>query len=199
MVFNFKTIIFIISISLLSAHSLAEAHQPNFSDKLKIIEISNPEISQAFYGYLSNSPVSYKIDSKSDLNLYIGLLTPDIPNIQNNLSASINDDQGRQLANINGSTDFAWQRYYEEFGGDWYWKGPEFEKSFSAGKYTITIYNPTNQGEYVLVVGKLESFPMNKVSKMFSELSKIKTEFFHKPWYSLFQNKIGEFLGLGKF
>jgi len=174
----------------------AEAHQPNFVNKVKEIEISNPEISQAFYGFLDNEPVTYSINSDSPFKLYVGLLTPDLVDQQNDLFANIFDNKGNKIADLDGTTNFIWERWYEEFAGDWYWKGPEFKKEVMAGDYTITVSNTNNQGAYVLVVGELESFPVNQMSKMISELYAIKTGFFGKPWYSIFQNKIGEFLGI---
>lgn len=193
---NIKITFFFIISGLLLFWSSAEAHQPNFTNKENRIEIFNPEVSQAFYGFLDNEPASYSIDSDSPFQLYVGLLTPDLPNSQNNLSANIKDGKGKELAGLDGLNNFTWQRWYEEFAGDWYWKGPEFKKEVLAGKYTITVSNPNNNGPYVLVVGELESFPLSQTPEMFNDLFKIKTEFFHKPWYSVFQNKIGKYIGI---
>ncbi|MHB9019933.1 MAG: hypothetical protein ACYC3G_03645, partial [Minisyncoccota bacterium] len=188
--------IFLGIFTTLSIYSLAEAHQPNFVNKSKEIKISNPEISQAFYGYLDGEPVTYSIDSNSPFQLYTGLLIPDFANLENGLSAIIKNNENKELANLDGLNNFTWQHYYEEFARDWYWKGPEFKKEVPAGKYTITISNSYNKGEYVLVVGEAESFPIIQMPKMFSELYKIKTVFFQKPWYSVLQNKIGKYLGI---
>lgn len=188
--------IFII-FGLLFAPFFSQAHQPNFSNNQKKLLISDPEVSQAFYGYLNGEPVTYTIDSTSTLNLYVGLLTPDLPSMKNNLSAIIKNSAGETIANLDGLNDFSWKHYYEDYGGDWYFKGPEFKQEVLAGTYTISITRPGNEGEYVLVVGELESFPLSKMSRMTGELYKIKTQFFHKPWYSIFQNKLGEYLGLG--
>lgn len=181
--------------SLLICFSV-EAHQPNFVNKTNDIKISNPEISQAFYGSMDNEPVTYSINSNSPFQMYVGLLIPDFANLKDGLSASIKNNQNEELVILDGLNNFAWQHYYEEFAGDWYWKGPEFKKEVPAGKYTITVSNSYNNGKYVLVVGETENFPIEQVPKMFSELYKIKTEFFQKSGYSVFQNKIGEFLGI---
>ncbi len=175
----------------------AEAHQPNFIDKAKEITVINPEISQAFYGFLDGQPVNFSIDSASDFQLYIQLLTPDVGNPQNNLFASITNENGIEIKKLDGLNNYTWTHWYEEFGGDWYWMGPEFKKELPAGQYTISVFNPGNKGEYVFVVGEKESFPLIQMPKMFSELYKIKTVFFQKPWYSVFQNKLGAFLGIG--
>lgn len=193
---SIKTTLFLAILGTLLICSLTEAHQPNFVNKAKEIEISNPEISQAFYGFLDNEPVAYSINYDSPFRLYIGLLIPDFANLENGLSASIKNEQNEELANLAGLNNFTWQHYYEEFAGDWYWKGPEFKKEVPAGKYEITVSNSYNKGEYILVVGEAENFPIDQIPKMFSELYKIKTEFFQKPGYSVFQNKIGEFLGI---
>ncbi len=186
----------IVIVGLLFAYFSAKAHQPNFINQQKEVEIKNPEISQAFYGFLDGQPITYSIKSSSPFTLYTQLLTPDIATSKNNLFLKIkNNENGLILANLDG-LNFKWERWYEEYGGDWYWKGPEFKKNIDAGTYLLTISNPSNTGEYVLVVGETESFPASQMPKMFSNLLKIKTEFFKKPWYSVFQNKIGGYLGL---
>jgi hypothetical protein len=146
---DIKTTSLLVISGLLLFWSSAEAHQPNFINKEKLIEISNPEISQAFYGFLDKEPAIYSINSDSPFQLYVGLLTPDLPDQQNNLSADIKSSEGIELADLGRLNDLTWQRWYEEFAGDWYWKGPEFKKEVLAGTYTITVSNPNNNGPYV--------------------------------------------------
>jgi len=186
-----KILIFLSTCGLLLGGFTAEAHQPNFVNKAKEFSILNPEISQAFCGFLDGEPVRYSINSEVPFELYVGLLTPDVSNPQNNLFADIKNSAGEELIKLDGLNNFKWGRWYEEYGGDWYWQGPEFRQEVPAGEYTVTVYNWINKGEYVLVVGQLESFPASQLPKMFGELYKIKTQFFQKPWYSVFQNKIG--------
>jgi len=193
---NLKIKLLIIISALVFASHLAEAHQPNFTNTKKYIEILNPEVSQAFYGSLDGEPINYSINTDSPLQLYIGLLTPDLPGQQNNLIAVVQNNQGEQIVKLDGNQNFQWERWYEEFAGDWYWKGPEFKQEIPAGQYTVIVSNPDNTGKYVLAVGALESFPIAEMPRMIKELILIKTEFFNKPWYTAFQNKIGYGLGI---
>jgi len=58
-----------------------------------------------------------------------------------------------------------WTDYYEEFGGDSYYKGPELRSNpdeeglprgvdMDEGTYTTKVFSPDNEGKYVLVVGE---------------------------------------------
>ena len=145
---------------------------------------------------MDGEPINYSINTDSPLQLYIGLLTPDLPGQQNNLIAVVQNNQGEQIVKLDGNQNFQWERWYEEFAGDWYWKGPEFKQEIPAGQYTVIVSNPDNTGKYVLAVGELESFPIAEMPRMIKELILIKTEFFNKPWYTAFQNKIGYGLGI---
>lgn len=186
-----KIIMFLILGGSLFLGYSAKAHQPNFANKEKQILVANPEISQAFYGFLDKQPVQYSINSDSPFQLYIGLLTPDLPGQQNNLIALIQNNPGEEIARLDGSQNFQWERWYEEFAGDWYWKGPEFKQEVPAGQYTVTVFNADNTGKYVLAIGELESFPITEMPQMMKKLFLIKTQFFNKPWHATFQNKIG--------
>jgi len=190
-----KSIFIACFIAILFGYSGAEAHQPNFADTQTGIKISDPEISRAFYGTLNGKPTIYEINSPFDFQLYVGLLSPDITETRTNFSAIITDKNGK-VAELNGN-NFIWNRWYEKFAGDWYWQGPEIKKAVPSGDYFISISNPNNQGKYVLAVGETESFPVSQIPHTFSELIKIKTQFFGKPWYSAFTNKIGLYAGLG--
>lgn len=173
----------------------AEAHRPNFADTQTNIKISEPEISQAFYGTLNGKAAIYEINSSSNFQLYVGLLSPDISETRTNFSAAITN-KGKIIDKLSGE-NFIWKRWYEEFAGDWYWQGPDMKKAMPAGDYFISVSNPNNQGKYVLVVGEAESFPILQIPHTFSELIKIKTQFFGKSWQSAFTNKIGLYTGLG--
>lgn len=87
---------------------------------------------------------------------------------------------------------------WEEFGGDWYWQGPEFKQIVPSGSYLITIDNPSHSGKYVLAIGEAEVFTLSGTPHTISELYKTKTQFFDKPWYSIFSGVIGKGL-LGVF
>ena len=68
------------------------------------INISNPEISQAFYDELKGAPRDYYIDSSKDLELYINLLVPAIINRDGKYSADVFDGNGNKIYSIDRST-----------------------------------------------------------------------------------------------
>lgn len=182
---------------LLLCFVAASAHQPRITYGIEITQqkpvvIYNPEVSQAFYGELAGHEDYYQITSEKPFNLYVGLLSPDIQGADKDFSAVVYKD-GEQFAKLDG-LNFTWTNFHEEFANDNYWQGPEFEKNSSdMGTYTIKVYSPDNAGKYVLVVGKLEKFPLNEVLKTMVTLPKLKAQFFGKPAYTGYTNMIGIF------
>jgi peptidase E len=144
------------------------------------VTIEGPENSQAFYDELTDAPKNYLISSEKDFILYLNLLVPAI-NGDSRYSANIflvKDGVEEKVAFVDGQTDFTWQEYYEEFGRDYYYKGPEFEQKLSAGNYKIEIFSYANKGKYVLAVGKNEVFPILETVKVFWTLPMLKMQFF---------------------
>jgi hypothetical protein len=154
--------------------------------------VKEPEISKAYYGELNKAPVIFLISTSEPFNLYVNLLTPDLDDSRKDLEMSIFDSNDQLIAHLVGNN---WTKYYEKFARDWYWKGPEFDTTESAGTYKLILTNLNNQGEYAVAIGKIESFPPKVLLTLFPELIKIKTQVFHKPWYSAFNNIFGYALG----
>jgi hypothetical protein len=193
-------------LSILFIPILVLAHQPRLAES-NFIEVQNPEISQAFYGKLEGEPVYYKIESSEPFNLYVGILVPDVPNIDKDVSAEIyieKDGQKELLALLDG-LNHNWPAYYEEFAGDDYFWGPEFEaenagefipkgKRVEAGIYLVKVFSPDNQGKYVFVVGEKEEFPASEIINTIKVLPKLKSDFFGKSAWSAFFNRIGFYL-----
>lgn len=176
----------ILSIFLfLGIANFSSAHLPRIIyNQAGDIVIKNPESSQAFYDELIDSSRNYLINSPLEFNLYINLLVPAATNQNGRYSANIyliKDGKEEKIAFIDGQTDFVWQEYYEEFGRDYYRKGPEFEKILPAGDYKIEIFSYDNIGKYVLVVGKKEVWPIVESVKIFWILPMLKTQFFQTP------------------
>jgi hypothetical protein len=170
----------------------ASAHQPNYVENKSAVLDSEPTISKAYYGELNNQPTIYTINSTSTFDMYVNILSPDIPNATKNYVVTIKDDNN--IVKTISSSSSEWVRWYEDFAGDWYWKGPEFKSQLPAGTYTISVQNPTNSGKYVLAIGEVESFPVNQFSSTLKELFAIKTGFFGEPWYGIFYGIIGRYL-----
>lgn len=185
-----KSIIFFLAIFLLLA-SIAYAHQPRIvSDEFT--QIINPEISQAFYGNLHGKPHIFQIKSDTHFKLYAGVLVPDLPGIDKDVSAEAKSENNTVF--VLDGPNHNWTQFYEEFGGDNYYKGPEKEIEGNPGTYDIIVSSPDNKGKYVLVVGKIESFPLNEALNTLFVLPQLKKNFFNKSPLTAFFNLIGVFL-----
>ena len=213
----------------LTFSGVAYAHNPRVVEAGAVTNIENPEISQAFYGTLSGKPQAYFIKLSEPFKLYAGLLVPDVSGATKDFSAEIIqigkfiDDTGQdastdQATTFGGKkttlfkldgTQMDWKRFYEEFGNDWYWQGPETALMDAAvtpspaGLYEIKVSNPSNQGKYVLVVGTKEKWPPGEIWNTLLTMPHVKTFFGESPFTS-FSNRIGLFifgpiLGLAAF
>lgn len=176
---------------LVSAPSVL-AHQPRIIYYQQgDIEISNPEVSQAFYDELKGELRNYFIDSDKDFDLYINLLVPAQENRDGRYSAKI-FLQGREeeIAFLDGLS-FGWQEFYEEFGRDYYFKGPELEQRFSAGRYKMEVFSGDNQGKYVLAVGKTEAYDTQSLLNIYWQLPLLKITFFKTSPLQFFLTPFG--------
>lgn len=192
----------IIFIFLLVSIAMAAAHQPRLDTGANVsfanpIVILNPEISQAFYGELQGQPNYYKITSDKPFKFYLNLLVPASPGIPSDyISAEVLDSSGKTIITING-TNSTWETYFEEFGGDYYLKGPEAMANLTAGTYYIKVFNSKNQGKYSIAVGEIESFPVDESLKALVTIPLMKEQFFGKPVTILFFEFLGIILALG--
>lgn len=182
--------------------STANAHQPRLDIGTSApienpIMVDDPEISQAFYGELDGKPVYYQIQSPQPFQLYVNLLVPTSPGQGGELvSAQVTDSSGTAIMILNG-TNSTWTPYFEDFGGDYYLKGPESTLNVPAGTYNIRIFNSQNQGKYSIAIGKIEAFPPNEAITTLFTLPLLKEQFFSKPIFILFFQFIGIVLALG--
>jgi len=166
-------------ISLLLIASAALAHQPVIVGK-DTFTIEKPEISRAFYHELSGQPRSYFINADKAFDLYLNLLVPKNTNANGRYSARVyrlDDGKRALLANVKAES-VVWQEFYEPFGGDTYVKGPEFKQNVPAGRYEIEVYSADNRGKYVLAVGEKEYFGPKEIANVYTEVPKLKSEFF---------------------
>ena len=78
-----------------------------------------------------------------------------------------------------------WSPWYEEYGKQWYWNGPEIgqnfasNKVFKAGAYYIKVFNDTNTGQYILAVGDIEKFSVTDIVGLIFSMGKIEDEFWN--------------------
>lgn len=171
------------------------AHQPRIIyEKSGEIEITDAEISRAFFDELKESPRDYFINSDKDFNLYINLLVPFPENKNSRYSADvflITNSSEDKIASIDGLMH-EWRQYYEEFGRDYYLKGPEFEQVLTAGRYKIEVFSPEgNKGKYVLAVGKTEQYDIKSLLNIYWQLPLLKVQFFKSSPLQFFLTPFG--------
>ncbi|MGZ7050055.1 MAG: hypothetical protein ACXVHO_08615 [Methanobacterium sp.] len=196
--FKFIILLFVLFLSICAV----SAHQPRVDIGINTtptnpIIVQNPEISQAFYGNLKGSPDYYQITSDKPFQLYLNLLVPASPGLGGSLpSAQVTDSSGNVILIMNGTTS-TWTPYFEEFGGDYYLKGPEATQNVPAGTYIIKVFNANNQGKYSMAIGKIEAFPADESLKAIINLPILKEQFFGKPVTIFFFEFLGIILALG--
>lgn len=200
---DFKKATFIIILIIFLSLSFSIAHQPRLASDSSSLEnpivVSNPEISQAFYGDLNGNPAYYKISSKEEFRLYVNLLVPDTPGSGEKLvSAEILDENQNILASLDGN-NFDWEVFFEPFGGDSYLQGPEFNQTVPAGTYYIKVFNNENQGSYSLAIGDIETFPPDESLNAILLLPILKAGFFQVPVVEVFPQFLGIIIALGVF
>jgi len=159
------------------------------------IQISSPDVSQAFYDELKGSSRYYFIDSPKDFDLSINLLVPAFANKTGRYSAkvfSITGDKEQQIMLYDGSK-FGWNEYYESFGRDYYLKMSEtdLESPITAGKYKIEVFSENNRGKYVFTIGKKEAFDAQSVLNIYWQLPLLKLIFFKTSVLEFFFTPFG--------
>lgn len=155
-----------IIIPLLLLHTAAaEAQRPvmvkNRSSENNPVIVDEPEISWAYYGILEGEPHHYRIVSSEPFDLYVNILVPDFqpggePVLFHDMSFRVYTGDEMLYEGDGQKTDR--HRYYEKYGRDHYYWGPEFDQTVEAGTYSVIVYNSLNSGKYSLAIGKIEKF-----------------------------------------
>ncbi|MEI7620416.1 MAG: DUF2892 domain-containing protein [Candidatus Falkowbacteria bacterium] len=198
-----KTIIFSLGF-LIIFPGIASAHQPRLV-KSNLVEIKNPEISQAFYGELKGVPAEFRIQQSGDFRLYVGLLVPDVKDVKKDLSVEITrmTATGNELVAVLNGRDFNWTPYFEEFAKDNYFWGPEYQSRDSqkgvalkgqlvqGGIYNIKVFSPSNRGKYSLAIGDSEVFPIKEMINTALILPGIKSQFFNDSFLTIMSSPFG--------
>lgn len=177
---------FLLGIFVLSES--AQAHQPRITRNRTTV-VENPEISKAYYGKLVGEPDVYRIDATAPFDLYVNVLVPDVEGQKKEVSADIYKD-GVHLAGIGGPAA-AWEKFYEPFGADTYWRGPEYKARASAGRYDIRVASPANDSKYALAIGEIESFSFKEQVNALATIPKLKKDFFGRSPATFIFSPIG--------
>ncbi|APH38027.1 hypothetical protein [Methanohalophilus halophilus] len=186
---------------------VGSAHLPRLVES-NITNVENPEVSQAFYGELKGVPDIYVIESDISFKLYASLLVPATEGIEKDLSVKIcrkeSDDDDDVNCTVLDGMSHEWTLYYEEFGGDYYYNGPELVanqdgktvKGINAepGIYTLKVFSPDNKGKYVLVVGEKEKWTATELLNTVYLMPQLKSDFFERPAHEAYFNIFGVFI-----
>jgi hypothetical protein len=173
-----KKILFL-ALVLLLIPAPAFAHQPRLVDQ-STITVADPEISKAYYGELTGQQHIYRISAKTPFDLYMNVLAPDIAGQSKDVSAIMikaNSPESKSYAMLDGM-NYTWTRFWEPYGADWYWKGPEVKMKAEAGDYEIHIFNTMNRGKYTLAIGEIEAFDAKEVWNALRLIPRLKSNFF---------------------
>lgn len=157
--------------------TVAYAHQPRIIESTET-NITDPEISKAYYAELQGKPHTYLLNATEDFDLYVNTLLPDIPEQKKDVSAEIFKN-GQSIATLNGN-DFEWTKFFEPFGYDNYWMGPEYKAKAGAGEYKIIVWSTQNDSKYSLAVGELEAFNFKESLNALKIIPKLKKDFFNE-------------------
>lgn len=171
---------------ILLVPALALAHQPRTTES-RLTQVPDPEISKAYYAKLSGEPDIYVIEASEPFDLYVNVLVPDIAGQKKDVSAVIlkdvppgEDTAGAgQVAFLDGP-NFKWEQFYEPFGADIYWVGPEYKARAQAGTYKIRVSSPNNDSKYSLAIGEIEAFDFKESINALTLIPELKKNFFNE-------------------
>lgn len=162
------------------------------------ILINDPEISQAFYGILHNHVAYYTIEQSKPFEMYLDLSTPTKLDSSINNSFFVNiywlNQNNYQLIKKLQARNFT--KFYEEYGGDTYYRSIILDEQFNSGNYLIEVTNDLYDAKYVLAIGKLEDFSIQDSLEAITSIYIIKTQFFDKSPSAIFEGRIMKTLAL---
>ena len=185
---NLIIVIVILFLILVSWPLKVLAHQPRLVEMEKI-NVTEPEISKAYYGNLSGKPHIYTISTSSPIDLYVNVLVPFIEGPEKNMIVKI--FKSEQLMGILSPKKGDWKEFFEPFGHSMYWKGPEFKVRADAGKYKIHVQGTEKSIRYVLATGEIEAFDGPESLNAILLIPKLKKDFFEESPLSFILSPLG--------
>lgn len=175
---TFQKIFAVLLLAFFLVPALASAHQPRITES-RLTQVPDPEISKAYYGKLSGEPDVYTIEASEPFDLYVNVLVPDIAGQKKDVSAVVIKDGNTEapLAVLEG-INFEWKQFYEPFGADSYWMGPEYKARALAGTYEIRVWSSNNDSKYSLAIGEKEAFDTRETLNALTIIPELKKNFF---------------------
>ncbi len=173
-----NNIIFAIGVCLLIP-GIVSAHQPRMPEGSQII-VTDPEISKAYYSKLEGQTDTYSISSEKPFTLYVNILVPDIAGQKKDVSVVIIKNKDVESSTTLNGNNFEWKKFFEPFGNDTYWKGPEYKEKVGPCVYEIIVSSPNKDSKYSLAIGEIESFSLGETINALTLIPKIKSDFFNE-------------------
>ena len=164
------------------------AHQPRLVE-IEKINVTEPEISKAYYGNLSGKPHIYTISTSSPIDLYVNILVPFIEGPEKNVTVKI--FKGEQPMEVLNPKTNDWKKFFEPFGQSMYWKGPEFKVRADAGNYKIHVQSTEKSMRYVLATGEIEAFDGTESLRAILLIPELKKNFFEESPFSFILSPLG--------
>lgn len=173
--------------------SSAHAHQPIMLTGEEPVVVSDPEISKAYYDEITGSPRTYKIEAKSEFNLYLNLLVPKNTNPDGRYSAVVYmvGKTARSIIDKLEADSAPWKEFYEEYGNDYYYQGSEYRRKLPPGNYEIIVSGNNNVGRYALAIGEIEAFSSMEGLNALLTIPKLKNSFFEESPATFLFSKFG--------
>lgn len=168
--------------------SVVSAHQPKMVVGESTV-VSDPEISKAYYGKLKGEPDVFFISATEPFNLYVNVLVPDIEGQKKDVSAVVLQN-GKQLVVLDGM-NYQWKEFFEPFGQDNYFMGPEYKAQAPRGEYEIRVWSSNNDSKYALAIGEIEKFGRKEGLDSLKTVLTLKSDFFGKSRAGLIFSSIG--------
>ena len=167
------------------------AHQPRITES-RLTQVPDPEISKAYYAELVGEPDVYVINASEPFDLYVNVLVPDIAGQKKDVSAVVIKDGNTEnpLAVLDGP-NFTWEKFYEPFGADTYWMGPEYKARAEAGTYEIRVWSSNNDSKYSLAIGEIEAFDKTEGMNALTVIPELKKDFFNKSPLGFIRSPFG--------
>lgn len=170
---SFATLLVFISLT-----SSASAHQPRIPTVNPTI-VEDPATSKAYYSTLMGEPHTYIITATSTFPLYVNLLVPDIAGQKKDISAVVikDGDTEHPVVVLDGNS-FEWKPFFEAFGHDSYFMGPEYKAEVGPGIYEVKVWSSNNDSKYSLVIGEAENFDFKETMNALTLVPQLKRDFF---------------------
>lgn len=158
-----------LSLAFMLAVLPALAHVPVLDTDAKTREapylIDDAEHSKAIYAILDGDADYYKIEEEQPFDFYVGITAAKLEgcDLQQTFSFEVLNENFEVIDSRDGDS-VEWWPWFEEFGKQWYWVGPEIGEDFAstsvypAGTYYVRVFNRDNTGKYVFAIGDDERF-----------------------------------------